>query len=73
MTEPVYKKLGHRIRMMRCGLGMTQGSYAKKVGLNRTSIVNIEAGRQRILLHQVRKFAAALGIIPAALIRGIWK
>lgn len=70
--EPVYRMLGAAIQRLRDALGWTQSDLAKKVGLNRTSITNIEAGRQRFPLHEVEKFAAAFQTTPKALLRGIW-
>lgn len=72
MNEPVYRLLGAKIEQMRTMLGWTQQELAKKVGLTRTSICNIEAGRQRILLHDVEKFAIAFNMQPKALLRGVW-
>lgn len=40
--------------------------------MQRTSIANIEAGRQRLLLHDVEKFAAAFGTEARILLKGIW-
>ena len=70
--EPVYRLFGAKVQQMRELLGWTQDEMAKKVGLTRTSITNIEAGRQRILLHDVDKFAAAFQCQVKALLRGIW-
>ncbi len=47
---------------------MTQEKLAKKVHLTRTSIVNIEKGRQQIQLHTIVDVARALQVVPAALI-----
>jgi DNA-binding XRE family transcriptional regulator len=47
---------------------MTQDSLAKSVSLTRTSITNIEKGRQKILLHTLADIAAALSVNPADLI-----
>lgn len=60
--EPCYIKLGNRINSLRVVKGMTQDELAKKMKLQRTSIANIEAGRQRMLLHQVFDAANALGV-----------
>ncbi len=38
----------------------------------RASIANIEAGRQRILLHDVETLAKAFGTTPRALLKGMW-
>ncbi|MBN9037037.1 MAG: helix-turn-helix transcriptional regulator [Rhizobiales bacterium] len=47
---------------------MSQDVLATKVGLSRTSITNIERGRQSVLVHQLFSFADALGASPAALL-----
>lgn len=55
MIEPIYRHIGAKIRQMRQLLDWKQEKVAKRCGLTRTSIANIEAGRQRILLHENRK------------------
>lgn len=70
--EPIYRAIGTKIEMMRNALGWTQSDFAKKVGLTRGSVANIETGRQRILLHDIEKIAAAFGSTPKHLLRGIW-
>lgn len=72
LVEPVYRQLGAKVQQMRDVLGWTQEELASKVGLNRTSIANIEAGSQRILLHDVETFAKAFGCQPRVFLRGIW-
>jgi len=70
--EPVYRLIGARIEMLRTTLGMTQLDLAKRLGYTRPSIANIEAGNQRILLHDVTRFAQAFGITEKNLMKGIW-
>lgn len=41
---------------------------AQRVGLSRTSITNIESGRQRLLLDHLYALAGAFGIEPGQLI-----
>jgi DNA-binding XRE family transcriptional regulator len=41
---------------------MTQGRLATAVGLSRTSITNIERGRQKIFLHTLADVADVLGV-----------
>ena len=58
--EAVYLAIGARVRMIRETLGVQQDDLAKRIpGLTRTSIVNIEAGRQRTPMHKVAEIAAA--------------
>jgi len=47
---------------------MTQDRLATLVGLSRTSITNIEKGRQRVSLHQLYRISDALGISPDMLL-----
>lgn len=63
-VEPVYVRFGEIVRDTRNTLGWTQADLAAKVGLVRASIANIEIGRQRILLDDVWRFAAALEVEP---------
>lgn len=41
---------------------MNQEGLSLKVGLSRTSVTNIELGRQSVLVHQLVAFAQALGV-----------
>lgn len=70
--EPVYRALGARVQMIRETIGMTQAELAKRCGYTRTSLVNFEAGRQRMPLHQVEAVAIALSSTPRNLLKGIW-
>lgn len=57
-----YRRLGETIRTVRVERLMTQEDLAKKVGLSRSSVANIECGRQQIMLHQASAFAKALKV-----------
>lgn len=47
----LYQQIGKRIRELRDNAKLTQGQLADAVGVLRTSITNIEAGRQKAPLH----------------------
>lgn len=47
---------------------MTQEGLASLVSLTRTSITNIEKGRQKILLHTIVDIASTLRVAPADLL-----
>lgn len=68
--ELIYRRLGGKIRRHRLSASLTQGEFACKVGLTRTSIVNIEKGRQRVMLHHVLVMARVLRV-PAAKLMGL--
>jgi DNA-binding XRE family transcriptional regulator len=56
-----YVVLGRQIAQARQSK-MTQEDLALKVSLTRTSIINIEKGRQQLLVHTLVDIAAALGV-----------
>lgn len=67
MTNPLYQMFGSRVRALREKRNYTQEELGRRVDLSRTSIVNIEKGRQRVLLHQLVDIADALDAKPAEL------
>lgn len=66
--DEVYAMVGERIRAAREQHGLTQEDLAAAIGLTRTSITNIERGRQRLLLHTLCDIAGILRIEPASLL-----
>jgi transcriptional regulator with XRE-family HTH domain len=65
-----YQEVGRRIREARKRRkpSLTQEELAKLVSLTRTSITNVEKGRQKFLLHTLADIAAALHVEPASLL-----
>jgi transcriptional regulator with XRE-family HTH domain len=63
-----YAEVGQRIRHARDRRGLTQEGLASLVALTRTSITNIEKGRQKLLLHTLVDLATALQVAPADLL-----
>lgn len=58
-----YQDVGLRVRDARKKANnMTQKALAMNVGLTRTSLTNIEKGRQKLLLHTFTEIAVALGV-----------
>lgn len=67
MDDRIYRVFGSRLRELREGKSVTQEELARRVDLSRTSITNIEKGRQRVMLHQMVELAQALDADPNAL------
>jgi transcriptional regulator with XRE-family HTH domain len=67
-VERLYEQFGRRLRSLREEAGLTQDQVAERVNLKRTSITNIESGRQHIALHQLFLLAAAVGKSPGDLL-----
>jgi transcriptional regulator with XRE-family HTH domain len=64
----LYSSLGERIRAARERKKISQNKLAKQLKMNRTSIVNIEHGRQHPPLHTIWDIAEKLGVEASALI-----
>src|SRR5262249_32483599 len=65
--ESVYEHIGAVIRRGRRKFKprLTQEALARRVGISRASLANIETGRQSVLVHQLYALAAALDLAPA--------
>jgi transcriptional regulator with XRE-family HTH domain len=63
-----YRDFGQRLTNIRNEAGVTQEALADAVGLSRTSITNVEKGRQPVQLHLVVKIAEILGVTVARLL-----
>lgn len=68
-TEPMktneavlYQKLGQQLRQRRELAKLTQAQLAERVTVLRTSITNIEAGRQKAPLHLIYELCAVLQV-----------
>ena len=58
--EDFYALVGSKVRSARLAADLSQEFLAHKVGLTRSSVANLEAGRQRIALHLFAAIANAL-------------
>ncbi len=67
-TDRVYEEIGRLIFKARDKKGLTQEQLAAKIDLKRTSITNIEKGRQQLLVHMLLKIAGALDVEIGSLI-----
>jgi transcriptional regulator with XRE-family HTH domain len=72
-TQALLARVGSRIRVARKALGMTQAELAAEIGVVRSSVANMEQGRQGLTLMRLGQLATALRmslddlIVPAEL------
>lgn len=66
--DQLYREIGRALRKRRETAGLTQEVVAQRVGLSRTSITNIEQGRQHVSLHVLYALADAMGAKPGDLL-----
>ena len=64
----LYRTIGHLVRAARKEARLTQDELARRVGLTRTSINNIEQGKQRLQIHMLYAIADVLAVAPTALL-----
>jgi len=63
-----YQNFGLRLRAARKEAGYTQEDLAKALELTRTSVANMEKGRQKILLHTFHRLLLVLNLQPDQLL-----
>lgn len=60
-TNELYMEVGTRIKNARESAKMTQAQLAAALNLSRTSVTNIEKGRQHLVLHTLYAIANVVG------------
>jgi len=63
------KRLGDNVRRIRLKKGMSQGDICRKLGVDRSYISNIEAGKKNLTLATIERIAAALGVPSSDLLK----
>ena len=58
--ELLYVQIGRRIKSIRKSAGVTQEDLARDLDITRTSLTNMEAGRQRMQVLMIYAIAARL-------------
>lgn len=64
MESILYQIIGQRIREFREKRGVTQGYLSERINLTRTSVANMEAGRQKVRLESLYQISDVLRISP---------
>lgn len=57
-----YREFGRRLHDHRKAKGLSQEQLAEPLGLNRTSIYNLEKGKQQLPVHLLKELARRLGV-----------
>lgn len=68
IDDAALQRLGSRLRQLRVDADQTQAQVAQAVGLTRTHLVDIEAGRKNITLKTLYALAHHYGSEPADLL-----
>lgn len=62
MAAEFYRDFGRRLCKARAAAGLSQADLAMAIRLTRTSVTNIEKGRQKVLLHTFREILKVLNV-----------
>lgn len=57
IVENIYKKIGEKIKYFRTSKCCTQDNIASLLGLDRTSVIYLESGKQRVSIDKLEKLA----------------
>ena len=68
VEEELHTALGKKIREKRQSSGLTQAELAARIEVSRSSLTNMELGRQRLLIDQLYKMADVLNTNPQDLL-----
>lgn len=71
MSNDFLAKFGSTVKELRKSKGLSQERLAFEVGMDLTSINEIENGRRNPTLRTIVKIAEALGVKPAELLSGV--
>lgn len=66
--QKILQKLGTRLRELRKETGLSQEDFARKCGLDRTYISDVERGERNISVLNIYKIAKALKKTAASLL-----
>lgn len=69
-VDALYAALGRRIRAAREARGLNQAALGAAIGIGRSSVSNVEAGRQHLAVHQLVAAAQALKVDTEDLLIG---
>lgn len=67
----ITKSLGERIRQSRQQCGLSQEKFALQIGMDRTYLASVEAGKRNIAICNIKKIADGLGVTLSELFKGV--
>jgi transcriptional regulator with XRE-family HTH domain len=71
MSEKTLLAFGTKVRKLRESIGLSQESFASRIGLHRTYIGSVERGERNVGLLNIVRFAKGLGVKPSDLLSDV--
>lgn len=63
--------LGRRIRDLRSGQSLSQYTFARMIGLDRSYLIDVEHGKRNVSIDNLCKIASGLGVSLSELFDGV--
>ncbi len=67
----IKEELGTRIKKLRNQIGLSQEKFALKIGMDRTYLASVEAGKRNIAIENIKKIADGFEISLEELFKGM--
>lgn len=71
MENDAQRQFGETVRQLRKEAGLSQEELARKAGINRTYLSDVERGERNISLQNIVRLATALNTTPGELLSGL--
>ena len=67
----IKEELGTRIKELRNQIGLSQEKFVLKIGMDRTYLASVEAGKRNIAIENIKKIADGFDISLEELFKGM--
>ena len=67
----IQEKLGKKIKRLRESIGLSQEKFSGQIGMDRTYLASVEAGKRNISIQNIKKIADGLNISLERLFKGL--
>jgi len=71
MGETTRQQLGKRIKRLREERSISQRKFAMMIGMDRSYLISVEAGRRNIAIDNLSKIADGLDVTLSELLKGV--
>lgn len=70
-NDTVEAKFGARVRELRAKIGLSQEKFALEIGMDRTYLASVEAGRRNLSLKNIKKLADGFSVTLSDMFEGM--
>lgn len=71
MSNSLQIQVGHRIKDLREAEGVSQESFALRIGMDRSYLASIETGRRNLTLQNLAKIAGGFKLTLSQFLEGV--